>query len=354
MKTKTKKMKQTALFMSVLFVAAALSFVGCYPTDFGGSDSGMQGEIETQYAAAGPYDTSRTSVSGYSIYYPANMTGDHPIITWGNGTGAMTASYAGLLDHLASWGFVVIASSSTMTGTGDEMVGGIDYLIEADSDPDSEFHGMLNTDKIGATGHSQGGGGAINAATDPRVTCSAPIAPAPGNAAQVEGPMLLIAGGQDAIVSASLVRMTSFSLVRCPTIFAIEQSMGHMDFAFNGGNARGYLTAWFMYLLQNDAAAAQAFIGECEICSNANWEVEKKNFEAMGSPEEGTTVPDGNEEDSDSDSTVTPDTGIGGCDGYSPDYGSGYGDAIDVGDGIGGCSGYSSDFSGFGGLGSDE
>jgi len=32
------------------------------------------------------------------------------------------------------------------------------HRIEANTEPNSEFHGMLNTDKIGTTVHSQGGG----------------------------------------------------------------------------------------------------------------------------------------------------------------------------------------------------
>ena len=50
------------------------------------------------------------------------MTGDHPIISWGNGTGVSPSGYAWLLGHLASWGFVVIASESRNTGSGEEML----------------------------------------------------------------------------------------------------------------------------------------------------------------------------------------------------------------------------------------
>jgi predicted dienelactone hydrolase len=36
----------------------------------------------------------------------------HPVITWGNGTGSNPSLYKVLLNHLASHGFVVIASNS--------------------------------------------------------------------------------------------------------------------------------------------------------------------------------------------------------------------------------------------------
>lgn len=35
----------------------------------------------------------------------------------------------------------------------------------------------------------------------------------------------------------------------------------------------GYMTAWFMYWLQNDAYAGEAFLGEdAEILTNPNWQ----------------------------------------------------------------------------------
>lgn len=263
---------------AIVFVMAGLLalLVGCVPS--GSGTSGATGDIEAEYAASGPYDTTSTSAPGFRIYYPRQMDGGHPIITWGNGTGAPTFSYSGLLNHLASWGFVVVASNSVMTQSGKAMINGVDYLIEQNKTPGSKFYGKLDTQSIGTTGHSQGGGGAINAATDPRVTCSAPIAPSPGRIRNVDCPIFLVAGSVDGIVSAGLVRMTSYSMATSPTIFGIADGMGHMSFVGNGGRARGYITAFFMYHLQDDATAAQAFTGECEICSNSGWNVDTKNF----------------------------------------------------------------------------
>jgi hypothetical protein len=235
-------------------------------------------EIEDTYSDAGPFSTTSKSVDGFKIFYPKNLEGDHPIITWGNGTGAPTMVYSPFLKHLASWGFVVIASNSVMAQDGNDLVAGIDYLIDQNETAHSEFSGMLDTDHIGTTGHSQGGGGAINAATDSRVTCSAPIAPSPAKIGRVKGSMFLVAGTADTIVSQALVRFTSFDWASCPTVFGIADGMGHLAFVGNAGGARGYITAWFMYHLQGDEYAGEAFSGDCEICSNRNWSVEMKNF----------------------------------------------------------------------------
>ena len=106
-------------------IALALALVSC------AEGPGPVGEIEIQYAARGPLTTSRSSIPGYELYHPSEMAdGAHPIITWGNGTFAIPIIYQGLLDHFASHGFVVIASTSPMTGSGEEMLEGVDWLVE--------------------------------------------------------------------------------------------------------------------------------------------------------------------------------------------------------------------------------
>lgn len=239
--------------------------------------------IEAQYAAAGSYKTTQDTIPGFVLHYPQQLRRYHPIITWGNGTGGSPEGYAELLSHLASWGFVVIASDSPNTGQGTEMLEGVDYLIQQNRTRGSIFYRRLNVAKIGATGHSQGGIGATRAALDPRITCSAPIA---GGLTtyRVPNPIMLIAGAKDIIVPLANVQR-SFMLATAPAIFAVAQNMAHRDFDHDCGDCRGYLTAWFMYLLQDDATAAQAFVGDCEICTNSNWEIEIKNFDDMPVPE---------------------------------------------------------------------
>jgi dienelactone hydrolase len=276
-----KSFEKTALTFT-LFAVFMLIFVGCEQSsnsaDDGRATGAVNANIEATYSAAGPFSVAVTSVTGYQIFHPGKMAGNHPIITWGNGTGAPTISYNALLRHLASWGFVVVASNSTMTQNGQEMIGGVDYLIAENKKSGSKFYNMLDTESIGTTGHSQGGGGAINAATDPRVKCTAPMAPSPGQIQEVKCPTFLVAGSADTLVSASLVRSMNYARAKAPTIFGIIQGADHMIYVGNGGQARGYVTAWFMYHLQGDQAAQQAFEEGGELFKNSNWEVEKKNY----------------------------------------------------------------------------
>ena len=256
--------------------AVVLVLVSCSP----GPDP--IGDIEIQYAARGPLETTTSSIPGYELYYPTEMAdGEHPIITWGNGTFAIPVVYEGLLDHFASYGFVVIASTSTMTGSGEEMLGGVDWLADENSRAGSIFFNKLDIDSVGATGHSQGGGGTINAGTDPRITCTAPIEPTPGNVVELKGPMFLVAGSEDILVPPSWVTASTYNSAVVPTIYGIAQGANHLTPLMDAGMMRGYLTAWFCAELMGHENAGQAFYGsdqDCEICNNSNWVVMRKNL----------------------------------------------------------------------------
>ncbi len=268
-----------SVFLISVFLLVFSSCVAPSDDTGGSSDDGTTLiDFGTEYGRSGPYSVTQSTVTGFTIFHPRQMDGSHPIITWGNGTEAPTNSYWGLLMHLASWGFVVIASDSMWTRSGEEMVMGVNYLLRQNRLPRSIFYRKLDPERIGTAGHSQGGGGAINAAIDPRVKCALPIAPAQGDIEQVKCPIFLIAGTEDSIVPADFVLSTSFYSATAPTILGIAEGMGHFDFLGNFGKAREYITAWFMYQLKDDVVASQYFIGICEMCNNPDWTVFKKNL----------------------------------------------------------------------------
>lgn len=129
------------------------------------------GVIEAKYSQPGPFAVSSRFGFGccdstgakYDIWYPTDLgTARHPIITWGDGTIAVPRQYNYLLRHLASWGFVVIATENQSTGSGVDIAGAARYLIDRAADPSSIFHDRLNP-AVGAMGHSQGATGVLNA-----------------------------------------------------------------------------------------------------------------------------------------------------------------------------------------------
>jgi hypothetical protein len=124
------------------------------------------GTIEKKYYATGPWAVTTRSDNGYDFYYPTDLGANgflHPIIPWGNGTGGTASNVAYFLNHLASWGFVIIATQDRYTHTGQTILDAANFLVQANANPQSIFFNKLKVDQIGAIGHSQGAGGAINA-----------------------------------------------------------------------------------------------------------------------------------------------------------------------------------------------
>jgi pimeloyl-ACP methyl ester carboxylesterase len=239
--------------------------------------------IEDAFAARGPFETYVDFFAGpsgdFSLFRPAQPGRGgvkHPVITWGNGTLAVPLFYFGFLDHLASHGFVVIASNSPFTGSGKEMIQGVDWVLAQNADPTSPLYGSIAVDAIGAAGHSQGGAGTINAGSDPRIACTAPIEPAPGKVSELEGPMFVVAGGNDFIVPPSFVKRTVYAPAKVPTIFGILSGATHFDPLGDGDGFRGYVTAWFAACLAGNDLARRAFLGKCSLCRNSEWTVRRK------------------------------------------------------------------------------
>lgn len=158
------------ILSSILIMTAVGCLVACppnppnYPTK----------PIELKYYAPGSWAvTVSTGVyccdSGnhkFDIYFPTNLGANgfmHPILTWGNGSFGSAAQVDFFLRHMASWGFVVIATEDQFTGVGQTILDAANFLVHANSDPASPFFHKLNVGQIGAFGHSQGAGGAGNA-----------------------------------------------------------------------------------------------------------------------------------------------------------------------------------------------
>jgi hypothetical protein len=242
----------------------------------------MPGGFEVGSGKAGPNNA-------FTLYYPKNLGAGglkHPIITWGNGTAAPTAVYNALLAHWASHGFIVIASDSTMAGSGKEMLEGVNWLLTENARPDSGLFQRLNPLAIGASGHSQGGGGSIAAGNDINIKCILPIEPAPGNVGGLKGPMFVIGGSNDFIVAPGLlVGPMVYNPSPVPTVYGILNGADHFTPTAAGSNSAvarsllGYTTAWFRAHLMNDAVAATMFFGEsCHICRDPLWQVQRKNM----------------------------------------------------------------------------
>jgi hypothetical protein len=106
------------------------------------ADAGPARDAATGFSTAdpakkGPFTVTEFDGVGddgtFTMYRPADLTdgGPFPVITWGNGTGSTPEVYAFLLNHLASHGFIVIASNSMNVAQGSPppMVVGVDWVF---------------------------------------------------------------------------------------------------------------------------------------------------------------------------------------------------------------------------------
>ena len=265
---KGSKSLAKAIFLSSLaFEAFALD------RDFGGGPGGE----EDPFAEPGEFEvTTERGGRDCTIFRPENLVGNHGVILWGNGTGASPTTYAGLLRHYASHGFVVMAANTPNAGTGEDMLDCLEFLEQSD------LSSFVNFDKIGTTGHSQGGGGAIMSGTDRRIAASAPIEAFTlglghdrDSHDEQSGPMLILSGSADRIVNPQTNHAALFRNSNVETFWAIAQGAGHFEPIGDGGDFRGISTAWFMFHLENDPQARGHFVGEdCFVCQDPTFEIE--------------------------------------------------------------------------------
>jgi hypothetical protein len=245
--------------------------------------------VDGKWAGAGPFAvTTQQSGAGQTIYRPAQLgtlgCTKHPVVLWGNGTGTSPSNYDALLRHWASHGFIVAAANTAQAYSGKEMLAGLDYLEAQDHLAGSVFAGRVDTAHVAAAGHSQGGGGAINAGGDRRVGVTLPIQPSPyASIGALHGPMFLLAGQYDVLVSPALVAKPLYRrATQIPAVYGNLAGASHLTPLRDGGAYRGPMTAWLRYELMGDEQARSVFFGpSCGYCRSSIWTEFLRNAKAL-------------------------------------------------------------------------
>lgn len=271
--TRTWPTKFGAIILGLTFSCTALAF--------GGGGGGNNDDPASEYAQGGGIATTvEAGGSNCTIYRPRSLTGGHPVIIWGNGTGNSPSSTGAGLSHLASWGFVVAAANTSNAGTGSAMIGCLNWL------ENSNLRNALDFTRVGSTGYSQGGGGAIMAGRDARIDATAPMSPYTvglghnsSSQSQQRGPMLLLSGSSDFIAAPRTNQQPVFDRANVPVFWATLNGAGHSEPRNDFGRYRGITTAWFLYQLKGDNSVASLFEGRnCGFCSAAGWDIRRKGF----------------------------------------------------------------------------
>ena len=222
----------------------------------------------------------------FTLFRPTDLAQGglcHPVITWGNGTGTTPSIYRILLTHLASHGFVVIASNSPNVAQGNPppMVAGVTWVLQQNADPTSVMYQRIDTTHVGATGHSQGGFATTTAGQDAHILTIAPIAGATATK-NLHGPALLLCGGMDTTVPCSTVMNAFTGITNQPVMLADQLAATHGGWvSFRAGMLNPYevaVTAWRRVQLMGDTALRSRFYGPtCTLCTDtATWSVMQK------------------------------------------------------------------------------
>lgn len=224
------------------------------------------------------------------LFYPATGSGQgatyedsgapYPAVSFGHGWITAVTRYQSTLEHLASWGYFVIASKSygglfpDHGAFADDLRWCLTYLEDQDAAPGSWLHEQVDTAAFGVSGHSMGGGASILAAgRDSRIRIVANMAAAETNPsaitaiAGVQVPVFLIAGDEDSIVPPPGHTIPMYEAAFTPRRLPLLNGgwhCGFLDSSFFGCDSgslpretqlaltRGLLTAFLNLYLKDD------------------------------------------------------------------------------------------------------
>ena len=236
----------------------------------------------------------------FNIYRPKNLANSgycHPILVWANGhtdnpepnpplcvvgDGKWCGQYLPMVNHLASHGFVVIASLSTTTSKGDPLptIAGLDWLLKQSEDSTSPYYHRLDAANIGQLGHSEGAMSTCMVASEPRYKALAALC-GTRTLTGVHTPMLFFCGGKDTTVKCDGVRDVFLTVKDQPAFFINELNSDHGSWVYQGPNgvSLSLAAAWFRVHLMGDTANRKYFYGpSCTFCTDSRVKVEQNSL----------------------------------------------------------------------------
>jgi hypothetical protein len=242
-------------------------------------------------SAAGPYAVMTLENTGpnanYTVFRPTELAPGgllNPVVSWGNGGGTTPAFYP-LLPHLASHGFVVVASNNT-TVTGPEVKAGLDWVFAQNQDAQSPFHGKLDVEKVAGAGYSFGGLATLANSDDPRydtiiiVSGGSMAGNRAANVAKVRTPAAYFCTDDEASEDNCA---GDYEALTVPIFFGVINGSDHVGVVVNN-DVRKHLNvavlAWLRWFLMDDESQRGRFLGEeCGLCQDIAWNVfPRKNW----------------------------------------------------------------------------
>ena len=152
----------------------------------------------------------------------------------------------------------------------------MDFLLQENENPNSIFYEKIDLNNIGVSGHSQGGAGVFTTITEHEHSnlYKTAVALSPSNEEQaidlkwhydltkINIPIMVIAGTKGDFETKSVIPLDKmivmYEKINAPKIMMRRIGAKHGQMLYI---ADGYVTAWFMWQLQNDEEASMAFVG---------------------------------------------------------------------------------------------
>ncbi len=256
---------------------------------------------------------SASSLPTHTIYRPATLDGDYPVVLWGNGSCVNSNfSYREFLAEVASHGFIVIAIGPYRDSPAprqprsadpaewppfethySQMLDALDWITAENSRDHSPFLNQVGLDKVAVMGHSCGGLQSVKASTDPRISTALVL-----NSGmmpdgdqymlrhelqrsvldEMHAPVAYFIGGESDIAYDNAEE--DWQALQALDLIAINANLdvGHgatYGQANGGPFALGPL-AWLQWQLRDDPSARAMFVGEvCGLCNDSDWQLRR-------------------------------------------------------------------------------
>jgi dienelactone hydrolase len=258
--------------LTLLVTLAACASDDASPSNGGGGTGGSSAEFPT----AGLASVVREDTDAFVYFFPQDLDAETvwPALVWFNGASGYQEdfNYNGLLESVASWGFIVIGGKSP--GMNPEESDERSELLRRNEDPADVLFGQVDVARIALAGHSLGGFQTTESSSQYRVAVAIQGAGTPTGSESA--PTLFMTSEGDEVVPSSIV-ITAFERTIDDAWLAVHRSADHNDPRTDGGVYREPLTAFLRWQLHDDANGASWFAGDaCVLCTDADWGYETR------------------------------------------------------------------------------
>lgn len=226
----------------------------------------------------------------YTVYTPSQLAPNgvkNPVVVWISGGGSTHDQYD-LLPHLATHGFIIIASNTTPqmgaeVALGKEMVAAVDWIVAEAARSGSDYSGKVDPAQIAAMGYSMGGLAAMSAAGDPRWTTTVHISGGAGDGStkNLHAPAAFICGPSGGDIAGENCAK-DFESATTPVFYGVFSGGEHLGIRTSPykERIRSVVTGWLRWQLMKDESLKSMFVGaQCTVCMDSNWTVKQKNLE---------------------------------------------------------------------------